>query len=273
MGLASLWFEIHEGDSNDFFLKSAKPYAIAATAIWSFVATATLSWIASIGAESEAELNQRIRSLLRLIGNVRLIVTAKSRRFYDVLTGEAGPANAEQVFTTITRPDMQIREIVRAIYDYYKHFSPEDIDISVTVMRWDQSAGHLVFLDYFPDSDAPSTPPAIFKDRSTVAGRSFFDKNLVICEDALIDTLFHRFSDTKPGSMFSYPVVDASRDTVEFVINVWADRGKHFLQNQRDVIKFAMDVFADRLVLESRLTAIRELVEGGVTNVQIKRQG
>lgn len=233
---------------------------------WLIVAAAVLGGIiAGIrgtlthkGQQLVAKLVAERENLLRLIGHVRVIVNAKSVRFHDTLqqTPHVTPAEA---FLTITKPQEQIKEIVRNTHDYFFH-SPEvrtPETGSVCLMKWNDSARHLVFDACFPYDAAPRTSETEFGDSSTLAGRAFSDREMAISSNLRVDPRYKKLSDARDGSMFAYPVWDDFTHRVEFVINVVSSRIGRFEETDREALKIPMRVFGERLLLENRLLELR----------------
>ncbi len=127
--------------------------------------------------------------LLRLVGHVRVIVSAKSRRFHESLRKLSNPVEPGIAFMTITQPDEQIAEIVRNIHEYFRYFPTfQSIEVlTVSLMRWNDSARHLEYAGYFPHSDLPRTSETEFRDHTTVAGKAFFTQTMVISEHLSVD--------------------------------------------------------------------------------------
>jgi hypothetical protein len=199
--------------------------------------------------------------LLRLIGYVRVIVGAKSRRFSETAGNLSDPIDAGAAFLTITQPNFQIREIIRAIHDFFSAEALVGENIKVSLMEWNKSEGHLDFIAYFPDSHAPRAAPQAFRDASTIAGRAYLNDDIVISEDLLGETRYQRLGNNEAGSMFAYPVDDDRTRKVALIVNVVSNRVRRFRVKDREALQIPMQVFAERLLLEYRLRTLRQRVE------------
>lgn len=206
-----------------------------------------------------SELVAERENLLRLVGHVRVIVNAKSVRFHDTLKRLGSKVDPAEAFLTITQPQEQIKEIIRNTYDYFFH-SPEvrapEVG-SVCLMKWNDIARHLEFDVCFPYDSTPRTSATEFGDNSTIAGRAFSDREMVISADLMSDIRYKKLSDSRAGSMFAYPVWDDFALRVEFVINVVSSKVRRFEEEDRESLKIPMRVFGERLLLENRLVELR----------------
>ena len=211
------------------------------------------------GSERITDLLIEQRQLLRLVGHVRVIVGAKSRRFADALRKLVAPVDAGAAFLTITHPEEQIKEIVRNTYDYFYH-SPEtadDEDIAVTLMRWNDSGRYLQFADGTLQPKDRELPKLNLATIARLPGRAFHTREMVISEDLASDSRYKKLSDISTGSMFSYPMWDDLDQKVAFVINVVSSMIKRFEEQDREALDIPMRVFGERLLLEHRLLELR----------------
>lgn len=235
---------------------------LVATALGGLIA-AGYSSLTERRTETISGLLAEQRQLLRLVGYVRVIVTAKSRRFAEALKRLPSRVDPGTAFTTITRPDEQIREIVRNAYDYFRNSAetqPEE-NIAVSLMCWNDSERHLEFVECFPHESRPKTAPTEFGDTSTIAGRAFHGREMVICRDISSDSRYKRLSDQPNGSMFSYPIWDEFTLKVAGVINVVSSEVQRFQEDDRASLDIPMRVFGERLLLEMRLVELRRRAE------------
>jgi len=208
-------------------------------------------------------LNTEKEQLLRLVGHVRVVVSAKSRRFHESLKRLPNPVEPGVAFLTITQPDEQIAEIVRNIHEYFRYFPnfQSRETLTVSLMRWNDSERHLEYAGHFPLNDVPRTSPSEFRDNTTIAGRAFFEQNMTISENLRIDPNYKKLSGPSDGSMFAYPVWDDFDQKVVFVINVVSSIIQRFNESERDLLTIPMQVFAERLVLENSLRDLKGRVK------------
>jgi hypothetical protein len=254
---AALWFAL--GNKN--LLGYSAPWVMFAAAIWGGGIAAARSALSELAAFSVSQLVNERNRLLRLLGFVRAVVTFKSRRFHEQHQRlDENPTDAGAVFLAITQPEAQIREIVRACHDFFKAEARPHEQIKVSVMEWDDIRQHLRFMNYYPDGDAPAVPENAFRDATTLAGRAYFNNEIVISEDILSDRRYLAFGDHDGGSMVAYPVYDDQRQKVVLVVNTVSSRIKRFRMKDSEAMKIPMQVFGDRLLLEYRLMRLKKHV-------------
>jgi len=213
--------------------------------------------------EKIADLVAKQKQLLRLVGHVRVIVTAKSRRFFEALRDLPNPVDPGRAFLTITQPEEQIKEIVRNTHEYF-YYSPDtesNETIAVQLMRWNDAARHLEFVQMFPHTERPRTAPSEFGDMSTISGRAFHTRSMVISENVAADSRYKKLSDSPEGSMFSYPIWDDFELKVAFVVNVVSSKIQRFREEDREALDIPMRVFGERLLLESKLAGLKARVQ------------
>lgn len=259
--VAAVWFGVHKDKLEPYCLKGQEPWVYFGASIWAGGMSAVKSALNDVSARAVSELVRDRESLLRLIGHVRMIVGFKSRRFHDALQKPNGPRTPESAFLEITHPDWQTNKIVQAIYSFFSAESrPSQERVAVSLMRWNDMASHLEFVEFFPDADHPRAAPQYFCDNSTVAGRAYFTNELVICENVETNPQFRALPNRECGSMFSYPVEDLADHKVIFIVNVISTKIGRFREAGRESILIPMEVFSDRLILEDRLYRIRRRV-------------
>ncbi len=234
-------------------------WLVLGAAILGGIVSGVRAAVSEPGQQLISKLVAERENLLRLLGHVRVIVNAKSRRFQDSLGSLGARVDPGQAFLTITQPHEQIKEIVRNAYDYFFH-APEitatEAD-GICLMKWNDSGRHLDFEVCFPAEATPRTSATEFGDNSTIAGRAFFDRDMVISPDIKNDPRYKRLSDPRDGSMFAYPVEDHFTHRVEFVICVVSSKIRRFQEEDREALKIPMRVFGERLLLENRLVELR----------------
>jgi len=246
-------------------------WLVLAASVLSGVLAAIRSAISEKGRQRISDLKNEIKRLFRLIGQVRTIVTTKSNRFQDtlknmdVLQKAKDPVSAGDVFMAIIQPEEQIKEIIRGVHDYFSaDTDPTVEEINVSVMKWNAARNHLEFIAYFPYHRRPRSPDADFCDTSTLAGRAYFDRDFVICENIRTDPRYKRLSDPvdEQGSMLAYSVYDEETQKVALVINVSSAKPRRFrnTEDEKRVLKIPMQIFAERLLLENRLVEIKAKV-------------
>ena len=176
----------------------------------------------------------------------------------------------EKTFFEITRPDLQIKQLIGAVRDYFQLKVDPNSGHRVKLSLMKPDSADLIITDWAPDADAPNSLNERFRG-NTLAGRAFYTRELIISENIAEDDRYHHFGAKKDqGSMFAYPVVDNLLDRVVYLINVTTSQLEKFKDTpkERDKIQKAMEIYAERIVLENRLDELKTKIlarrSGGV---------
>jgi hypothetical protein len=258
-GFAVLWFASHQGQKLPYFLKDNQPWVLAGTGAWAVVVSIGKSYLDDIAKDAIKSLEIAQEDLAHLLSSVRIVVGSKSKRFYEALKSLKKPIDASKTFFEITKPDLQIKELIGGVRDYYQiKVDPNSGDrVRVSLMK--PEGADLVITDWAPDADVPSSRNERFRN-NTVAGLAFHSRQLVVSEDIAADTRYHHFfAKNDAGSMFAYPVIDNLMDRVVYVINVVTSKSEAFKNTPADTQKIekVMEIYAERIVLENRLAEIK----------------
>jgi hypothetical protein len=256
---AAYWFAIGKKDLHGH----TAPSVFLAVAIWAFFISALKSILDDTAAFSVRQLVKSRDELLYLIAHVRGIVAVKSNRFHNSGHDLRDPVEPGDAFMKITQPEIQTREIMRAVHGFFIEQSDDPLEehVRVLLMRWNEQAGQMDYSVHFPDAEPPRVPAGAFCDKSTVAGLAREENQFVIVEDVSRDDRFRKLQGrTKEGSMCAYPVYDDLRRKTVLVINVVSSIPKRFKEADRDALEIPMQMFADRLLLENRLLELKERV-------------
>jgi len=261
-GLAALWFALHQGQKLPYFLEGYQPWVLAGTGVWAGGVSIAKSYLDDIAKDAIKTLEIAQQDLAHLLLSVRIVVGAKSKRFYEALKGLTKPVDASKTFFEMTRPELQIKELIGRVRDYYQiKVDPNSGDrVKVSLMKPD--GADLVITDWAPDADVPISQKERFKN-NTIAGAAFQSRQLVVSENIATDVRYHRFmAKEDTGSMFAYPVIDILMDQVVYVINVVTSRPQAFRNTPADTkkIETVMEIYAERIVLENRLAEIKRQI-------------
>ncbi len=234
------------------------------------VLSAIRSAISEKGQQRVSILKKEIERLFRLIGQVRNIVTVKSVniqktiRNLDALKKIQNPVDVGFVFQALVQPEEQVKDIVNALHDYFSAGTDPSVElVRVSIMKWSDERNHLVFTAHFPYDRRPRSPEINFSDGNTIAGRAYFNKELVICESIRTDPRYKRLQEPdEDGSLLSYPVYDSETQKVALVINVSSAKPRRFKDTpeERRVLTIPLQIFAERLLLENRLLEVKAKV-------------
>jgi hypothetical protein len=258
-GLAALWFAIHQDPKTSYFLKGYQPWVLAGAGAWGVGFSMLKSYLDDIAKDAIKTLQMAQEDLAHLLESVRLVVGAKSARFFEALKGLSKTSDPAKTFFHITRPDLQIKQLISAVRNYFQiKVDPNSVQrVKLSLMKPDGL--DLVITDWATDADVPIARHKRF-DSNTLAGKAFYTKKLLISDNIARDERFHHFEATKDqGSMFAYPVIDSLLDRVIYVINVMTSKEGQFRDTPTDrkKIETAMEIYAERIVLENRLAEIK----------------
>ncbi len=257
--LGALWYGIHQGQIPPYRLKGYQPWVMAAAAVWAGGLTILKSYLDDIAKDVIKTLETAQQDLAHLLQSVRLVVGAKSKRFYDSLRSLARDPDPGRTFLEITRPDLQIKQLIGAVREFFQiKVDPNSVQrVKLSLMKPD--GPDLVIEAWETDADVPNSRHERFRD-NTLAGRAFHSRHLIISENVATDDRYHHFTARKDqGSMFAYPVVDNLMDRVVYVVNVTTSKIGQFRDTptDREKIETAMEIYAERIVLENRLAEIK----------------
>lgn len=258
-GFAAFWFAIHQGQNTPYLLREFQPWVFAATAAWAGGLTVIKSYLDDIAKDAIKTLELAQQDLAHLLQSVRIVVGAKSKRFFDSLRKLSDTPDPGKTFFEITRPDLQIKQLIGAVRDYFQIKVDPNSGQRVKLSLMKPDGIDLVIVDWAPEADTPSSPYERF-DGATLAGKAFYSRQLVISEDVAQDDRYRHFRGKKDqGSMFAYPVMDNLMDKVIYVINVVTSREGQFKDTptDREKIEKVMEIYAERIVLENRLAEIK----------------
>jgi adenosylhomocysteinase len=178
-GTAALWFAIHQGQSDPYFLKGYQPWVFAGTAAWAGGLSMLKSYFDEIAKDAIKTLETAQQDLAHLLQSVRLVVGAKSKRFFDALKGLAQTADPGKTFLEITRPDLQIKQLISAVRDYFQIKVDPNSGERVRLSLMKPDGLDLVITDWATDADVPTSRHRRF-DGNTLAGKAFHTKQLLI---------------------------------------------------------------------------------------------
>jgi len=255
--LVALWIAIAPKPPSEATARSAVyAWSVFGAAIWAVLGTGFKSWAEQASTQEISKLQEAKDEAWKLIALIRLVVGYKSRRFHEAVADLSVDSPPGEIFTRITQPDAQIKQIVEAIHQFFERTEAHE-QITVTLMEWDEAKKHLVFCEHFPDADRPSAVESHFGDSHTVAGKAYFDNELAISDDVEADPLYRTIGKARSGSMFAFPVFDQFENRVIFVVNVFSTKVKRFLKDNAESIRVVMAVFEDRLILENQLLRLK----------------
>ncbi len=154
------------------------------------------------------------QDLASLLESVRFVVGSKSKRFFTALKSLPKIPDPEKTFFGITRPDLQIKQLIGAVRDYFQIKVDPNSGQRVKLSLMKPDGADLVITDWAPDADVPNSVKERFRG-NTLAGKAFHTRELIISENVSEDDRYHHFGAKKDqGCMFAYPVVDNLLDRV-----------------------------------------------------------
>jgi hypothetical protein len=261
-GLAALWFGAHQDPKASYLLNGYQPWVFAGAGVWGVGFSMLKSYLDDIAKDAIRTLQTAQEDLANLLESVRLVVGAKSARFFETLKGLSKTSDPATTFFSITRPDLQIKQLISALRNFFQIKADPNSVLRVKLSLMKPDGIDLVITDWAPEADVPLSRHKRF-DGNTLAGKAFHTKKLLISENVAEDERYHHFEGTKDrGSMFAYPVIDSLLDSVIYVINVTVAQQGQFKDTPTDrkKIETVMEIYAERIVLENRLAEIKKQV-------------
>ncbi len=191
-GLAGVWFGVHQGQAPPYFLKGYQPVALAVTGAWASGLAILKSYLDEIAKDAIKTLAIAQQDLAHLLASVRIVVGAKSKRFFDALSGLPDKPDPARTFFEITQPRLQIKELISAIHGYFQIKVDPNAILRVKVSLMKPQDGALVITDWEPEADVPNGRYERFEG-DTIAGLAFHTKQLVISESIAADNRYRNF--------------------------------------------------------------------------------
>lgn len=218
-------------------------------------------------AEPKGELSQE--GLVQLLDSIDTVVGKKSNRFrakaLQVSESKEG-VSAQEIFESITRPDVQYESLIRAFYIFLELLY-NDNEGPITRFRvvLARMSGDRVreFVRFEPEDYPPRASAEELRQGNSTFNEAAKKRELIIISDIAKEIRkrsprFHAAEDgTRTGSIMCYPL-RYERD-VPFVISVYADRPRAFPEKEWEFKKWqrVFERFEKRLILEYSLDILR----------------
>src|SRR5579863_273034 len=164
-GLAALWFGIHSGQQKPaYLLQGDEPWVIGLAGGWAAGLAILKSYLDDIAKDAIQTLEIAQKDLAHLLESVRLVVGSKSKRFFDALHNLPNLPNPADAFFTITRPDLQITQLIGAVRDYFQLKVDPNLTQRVKLSLMKPDGADLVITQWVPEADVPSSHDQRFRD-------------------------------------------------------------------------------------------------------------
>lgn len=208
-------------------------------------------------------------SVLRVNAALDSVVGAKEQRFQQHALN-AGGLSKESVFCTITRPDVQIWELLRGVWQVFDSEKGDDTGRLVRVVLVELRNGVVTRTAvHFPQDEPVRVPVSVLNSPSSAIMVACRSRRLVVIpsvQDELkrppnqrryaVDGVRSEAEDF--GSLLCYPVIHGANSDVAFVISIHCDEDGHFKTDKADVYERMLDRFALRIRLEYNLLLMKE---------------
>jgi hypothetical protein len=240
-------------------------YALAATYSW-----AILAFARSVAKRIESS-SIDTGGLLTLSASLDNVVGCKLDRFAKHVKAGASGLTAENAFSTVTQPRLQIAEITRGVAEYFNACRPANKQRHlIRVVLAEMESGKITGIPVFFPMDEPirSSIADLNKRNSAIVTAARTCRIVVIesIEKELRKPVSPNYVDTgvaedRVGSIICFPVVAQSKKVI-FVISVHCEEDKYFKKVKASLYDHALSRFALRLNLEFNLLQLKEKLCG-----------
>lgn len=214
-----------------------------------------------------------IKGAMTLFQSLEHIVSGKAERFVQCANRACEPdskISPDAVFMEITQPDQQIALLIQGIYTFFQALDTDD-DVEFTVSVVAIENGEIQDWFYFwPHSAPPQTPIEELRQPDSTASHCLNSGRMVVIEDVDKEAQKGHSRRFRPnpgeepskwdggGSLVCYPV--RHNKTIPYVITIYADKKRYFLNKKKDLYKWVFRHFQVRMSLEHSLLILRNKV-------------
>lgn len=208
------------------------------------------------------ELHSLLRTLAQVVGK-------KTHRF-AAMAKDHGNKRARDVFNAITRPDIQIEEIVAGIYKFFEATRPSSIpehELKIRVLLGRMGPQHIKkFEVFYPPNDHPRSKIDQMQDPRCGFSRALQTKEIVVIPDKLAESnsgpdccflVTDKSRQLEEGSMICYPVIVEETGEIPYVISISTAQKSYFQKEHDKIYKSILSHFAQRITLEFHLQTIK----------------
>lgn len=208
-------------------------------------------------------------SLLTLIATLDGIVGLKDRRFGEHVKNMVN-LKKETLFCDITRPDQQLDDIVRGIWNLFDAAKTKDTRNLIRVVCAEITDGKITDIPlYFPHDEIVKASLEDLNNPSSAFMTAFRTKKIFIVSD--IEAELKRPEAKRKyvatgnakddsGSIICYPVMHNPTRQIAFVISIHCDERNYFKPEFAEIYRLSLERFELRISLEYSLMLIKENV-------------
>lgn len=231
---------------------------------WPALSVIFIRWCKEMGKKLEDKPISDKRALMTLFHLIDNVVGNKSERFANFAA--TYKPNGKDVFLEITKPELQIDLLIKAVYSFFESIkTSEDDEVRVCLVEMGPKHAKS-FMFYEPkDQDPAEDIKAYQNDRCgfTVAKQN---KNLLIIEDIQKElkkrrTFDRRYIEVKgdpnSGSIIIFPIRHRGLKEISYCISIYNSQPNYFKKSYREFYNKIMRVFAKRIELEHSLKLIK----------------
>ena len=256
------WYDLH-------------PYITAISALWfipgSVASQVIKKRIASKPKDLGEGINDAVLSLFEAIDNV---VGVKSNRFAEAtkkFQQNARGGNGSVIFQEITQPDLQIQELVHAVYYFWGMLNHDrDINFRVALARMGRK-----YIEEFVCFD-PQDKPIRGEIRDYQVDECGFSRAKKYKKIIIIPNIAKNLKKNakhkkyyvvvegsdKNGSMIVYPIHHHGLNDIVYCLSVYCNRANYFVDDNHESYKNIFEKFSKRIILEHSLKMLKEQSNG-----------
>lgn len=214
------------------------------------------------------------KTLLTLISTLDAIVGCKAKRFGEMLTSlsrSGSSITAENLFVEITKPNVQIAELVRGVCMLFTSlYTNERSDTLIKVVLIETRNNRIIDLPiYFPEDEPPRTSVQVLNSPTSTAMIALRTKRMVIVPSTkkeLSKAKGARFvrGEESGGeydcSLICYPIRHEPTKSIPFIVSIHSDEPGILNNKNKEQYEHILGRFESRICLEYSLMRIKDKV-------------
>lgn len=198
---------------------------------------------------------------ISIIQTLEIIVQTKYKRFINTLKMDI---SADEIFNTITQPNLQKEIIIQAIKSHLEIQFPNTL-IKVGLMRISNKMC-TEWENYLPSHIGPKTPISVLNSKTSCIKRSIENKTLIIVENTSEEVNKSSNSrcyingmtpEIESGSQICFPILHPLTNEVIYVLAVSCNRVNSFKNEDFEFYQWLLGVFTQRILLEISLEILK----------------
>lgn len=208
--------------------------------------------------EGKDEMKNKI--LTSLLSGISVVVNDKSQRFHKTIHNTENTKDKiskDEIFTTITQPQEQVRIICQVIFSFFKEFVNEG---NLKFILVSCSSGRFIRVINCTSADDTSKTLPSFLNHKTMAKDCADKKKILIMEckgDKNVQFYESRKKKSNINSMITYPI--CNEETTRYVLCLSSHEEFTFKNRDKKVYELILKEFGKRIILESYLNDLKNL--------------